>query len=144
MGNYDDIINLPHKQSSTRPHMAVTDRAAQFAPFAALVGYDDAVRETARLTGRKHELSEGELEQLNIRINFLMEHLSENPEVNITFFQADERKSGGAYLHCAGTVKKIDEYEQALILSDGKTIFFEDIQEIESPSFPNDILAQTI
>lgn len=140
MGNYDDILNLPHKQSSTRPHMAVADRAAQFAPFAALVGYDDAVRETARLTDRKHEHSEYVLEQLNAKINFLAQHLSEQPEVQITYFQADKNKAGGTYLQCAGTVKKIDVYKQTIVLLDGKTVFFEDIQEIEPTLFPDDLI----
>lgn len=140
MGNYDDIINLPHKQSSTRTHMAVADRAAQFAPFAALVGYDDAVKETARLTETKRELSESEQDELNNKINYIREYLSEQPEISIIYFRPDDSKSGGAYLQCTGTVKKIDEYEQAIILNYGKAIFFEDIQEIESSSFPDDMI----
>lgn len=132
---YKDIIHLPHKQSSTRPHMAIADRAAQFAPFAALVGYDDAVKETARLTDSRRELSECALEQLNAKLNYIGEHLDEQPEVTITYFQPDSRKSGGAYLNCTGIVMKIDNYEHTVLMQDGREIFIEDIVEIESSTF---------
>lgn len=127
---YREIIHLPHKQSSTRPHMAVADRAAQFAPFAALVGYDDAVRETARLTESRRELSDGALEQLNAKLNYIQEHLNEQPEVTITYFQPDSKKSGGAYLTCTGVVKRIDDYEHTVLMQDGREIFIDDITEI--------------
>lgn len=132
---YKEIIHLPHKQSSTRPHMAVADRAAQFAPFAALVGYDDAVRETARLTESRRELSDGALEQLNAKLNYIQEHLNEQPEVTITYFQPDSKKSGGAYLTCTGVVKRIDDYEHTVLMQDGREIFIDDITEIESADF---------
>lgn len=132
---YKDIIRLPHKQSTTRPHMSVADRAAQFAPFAALVGYDDAVRETARLTDSRRELSDCALEQLNAKLNYIREHLDEQPEVIITYFQADSKKSGGAYRTCTGIVTKIDDYEHTVLMQNGSEIFIDDIVEIESSSF---------
>lgn len=131
-GQYGDIIHLPHKQSDTRPHMAVSDRAAQFAPFAALVGYDDAVRETARLTDSRRELSESELEDLNYKLNYLKEHLADEPEVTITYFQADEKKSGGAYCTCTGIVRKIDDFEHTILLHSGDKIFINDVVAIDS------------
>lgn len=129
---YKEIIHLPHKQSATRPHMPVADRAAQFAPFAALVGYDDAVKETARLTESRRELSDGALEQLNAKLNYIQEHLDEQPEVTITYFQPDSKKSGGAYLTCTGIVKKVDDYEHTVLMQDGREIFIDDISEIGS------------
>lgn len=135
---YKDIIYLPHKQSSTRPHMPIADRAAQFAPFAALVGYDEAVRETARLTESRRELSEGALEQLNAKLNYIQEHLNEKPEVTITYFQPDSKKSGGAYLTCTGIVKRVDDYEHIVLMQDGKEIFIDDITEIEGIDFQFD------
>ena len=101
---YRDIYNRPHHVSSKRPQMSRLNRAAQFSPFAALTGYDDLVAESARVTDEKHELGEFELEQLNSRIQYLRDHLSEEPEVNITYFQADERKAGGSYIVFTSTV----------------------------------------
>lgn len=133
---YDDIIHLPHKQSSTRPHMPVIDRAAQFAPFAALTGYDSAIAETGRLTDTRRELSDAQLEELNAKLCFIGEHLDDDLLVTITYFQEDDRKSGGAYLDCSGTVKRIDDYEHTVVMTDGKEIFIEDIVGIDSPLLP--------
>lgn len=132
---YNEIIHLPHKQSETRPHMSVYDRAAQFAPFAALVGYDDAVKETARLTDSKYELSDCTLEQLNAKLNYIQDHISDRLEVTITYFKSDDKKSGGAYVNCTGVIKKIEEYEHIIIMQNGTEIFIEDIIEIDSPDF---------
>src|SRR5574344_2002509 len=96
--NYEDIINLPHHQSVTRAHMSNYDRAAQFAPFAALTGYDDAVKETARLTDKKVELDEYSKDALNERLNMIQDAIDEQPEVSITYFLLDKKKSGGAYV----------------------------------------------
>ena len=93
---YDDIINLPHHVSPTRQRMSMHDRAAQFAPFAALVGYDDAVAETARLTESRPELDEQEQRIINEKLAYIAEHINEHPEVCIKYFVPDERKSGGA------------------------------------------------
>lgn len=133
---YDDIIHLPHKQSSTRPHMPVIDRAAQFAPFAALTGYDSAIAETGRLTDTRRELSDAQLEELNAKLCFIGEHLDDEPLVTITYFREDDRKSGGAYLNYSGTVKRIDDYEHTVVMTDGKEIFIEDIVGIDSPLLP--------
>lgn len=132
---YKEIIHLPHKQSTTRPHMPIADRAAQFAPFAALVGYEDAVKETARLTDSRRELSDGALEQLNAKLSYIQEHLDDQPEVSITYFQADSKKSGGAYLTYVGIVKRIDDYGHIVLMQDGREIFIDDITEIGGSAF---------
>lgn len=135
MGKYDDIINLPHHTSPKRPRMSMIDRAAQFSPFAALTGYDAAVKETARLTDRRVELDEYEKLALDERLQVIQEHLKEKPEVEITFFQPDERKSGGAYLSVEGTIKKIDYYERNVVMVDGKKIPIDEIYQINGDLF---------
>jgi hypothetical protein len=132
---YDKIINLPHHVSSTRPHMSMIDRAAQFSPFAALTGYDAAVRETARLTEQKIELDEYEKAALDQRILLLQEHLKELPEVTITHFVPDERKDGGKYVSITEAVKKIDTYEKQIVLVDKSKIPIENILSIEGELF---------
>lgn len=132
---YDDIINMPHHTSPKRPRMAMIDRAAQFSPFAALTGYDAAVKETARLTDRRIELDEYEKLALDERLQLIQEHLKEKPEVEITFFQPDERKSGGAYFSAAGTIKKIDYYERNVVMADGKKIPIDEIYQINGDLF---------
>ena len=132
---YNDIINLPHHVSSIRAPMSMQDRAAQFSPFAALVGYDDAIRETGRLTDQKIELGEEQLSVLNRKYQILTQHLSNHPEVTIVYFEPDKFKSGGAYLSVTGVVKKIREYEAEIILEDGTVISIESILEISGPLF---------
>lgn len=132
---YDDIINLPHHTSPVRPRMAMTDRAAQFSPFAALTGYEAAVKEAARLTERRIELDEYEKEALDERLQLLQAHLTEHPEVRITYFKPDERKDGGAYLSVEGSIKKIDRCERMIIMTDGKKIPVDEITEIEGEIF---------
>ena len=127
MGNYDDIIDLPHHVSSTRPRMPMIDRAAQFQPFRALTGYEDAVRETARLTDRRIELTEEEKARLDAALQRLMDSISSRPQVSVTWFQPDKRKAGGAYVTTTGRLKKIDELEGVLNLLGGQTIVIEDI-----------------
>lgn len=127
---YDDIIHLPHHVSSSRPQMSMMDRAAQFSPFAALVGYDAAIKETARLTDQKIELDDCAKEEINDKIQLITEHLSEDFEVVITYFQPDSRKAGGTYVDAAGLVKKVDEYERMILFCDGKKIPIDDIFEI--------------
>ena len=115
---YADIYNLPHFQSKTRPHMSLYDRAAQFAPFAALTGYDDMVTEEARLTDKSIELSETELAALNRKIE-LVELLLQGggyPTLSFTYFEPDKYKAGGKYLKRIGAVKKIDTYKKLLVL----------------------------
>ena len=130
-GAYDDIIDLPHHVSATRPQMSRLDRAAQFAPFAALTGYGAAIKETARLTDERSELGEYELMELNAGIHMLMELIDEHPQVEITYFKPDERKDGGAYLTVKSRAKRLNEYERFLLLEDGTEIPFDDIYKIE-------------
>jgi len=129
--SYDDIISLPHHQSAVRAHMSMRDRAAQFAPFAALTGYGEEVAETARLTDRKIELSEEQLDELNARINLLKDKLNECPEICITFFIADDKKNGGAYQEIIGVVKKIDNYARMIEMENGDIISVDNIYSIE-------------
>ena len=132
--NYNDIINLPHHVSPTRPQMSMMDRAAQFSPFAALTGYDAAIKETGRLTDEKIELGEEELSILNIKFQLLVDSLDEEPEVNITYFKPDDRKAGGAYLTASGTVKKIDDFERIIFMKNGTKIPMDDVLSIELPT----------
>ena len=128
---YDDIINLPHHQSRERAHMSLHDRAAQFAPFAALTGHEEAIEETARLTDEKITLDETAIEKINEKLNEISNHLPKKKTVSITYFKPDKRKSGGAYLTDIGTVKKIDEVEKVVIMDSGMKISMEQIIEIE-------------
>ena len=135
MGNYDDIIDLPHHVSGTHPPMSRADRAAQFSPFAALTGYDAAVRETARVTERRIELDEGVKAELNARLNCILEHLSEHPQVSITYFVPDEKKSGGAYRTVTGAVRKLDSVAKTLTLVDGTVVPMEEMIHVEGDLF---------
>ena len=113
--DYKDIINLPHHVSSKRPQMPMLDRAAQFSPFAALTGYDDAIHETGRLTDEKIDLSEEEKEALDRKQQILMERLGDHPALTVTYFVPDAKKSGGAYVTKSGNLKKIDEFERLMM-----------------------------
>lgn len=135
MDKYKDIINLPHKQSSKRPHMSLLDRAAQFAPFAALVGYDDAIKETGRLTDERIEMSEEKLAVLNARYQILVDHLGEEQEVTITYFVPDIYKTGGSYVTTTGVVKKLDTYERLVTMVDGTRILMDDVLTLEGDIF---------
>ena len=135
MHKYDDIINLPHYTSSKRPRMAMIDRAVQFSPFAALTGYDAAVKETARLTEDWVELDEYQKSALNDRLQILQEKLSNTPVISITYFVPDDRKSGGAYCTETGIIKKIDYYERAVIMRSGTHIPIDEIIGIEGDLF---------
>lgn len=131
MGKYDDIINLPHHVSATHPHMPMIDRAAQFQPFRALTGYEDAVHETARLTDEKVELTEDEKALLDVRLQRLSDETGSKPRVTLTYFQPDKKKAGGAYVTVIGQLKKIDDFEGVLILIGGEWILIEDILDIQ-------------
>ena len=131
MGKYDDIIHLPHHVSNTRAHMPMLDRAAQFMPFRALTGYEDAVHETARHTDEKIELTEDEKTVLDVKLQRLADDLANQPLVTLTWFQPDKRKAGGAYVTTTGQVIKIDDFEGALILLSGESIPVEDILDIQ-------------
>ena len=120
--DYSDIINLPHHVSHNHPQMPMEARAAQFAPFAALTGYDAVIHETARLTDRQVELEEYDNERLNRIFSELMDSLEEHPVVTVSYFKPDEHKAGGAYVTVTGQLKKIDTYEQIMKMEDGTVI----------------------
>lgn len=129
--NYDDIIELPHHTSEKRPRMSRESRAAQFSPFAALSGYEAAVRETARLTEPQSELTEDEKERINERLLMLAECAAESPRIKITHFVKDSKKFGGAYVTVTGRFVRIDEYEKTIYLVGGERIPIDGIREIE-------------
>ena len=133
--NYDDMINMPCPTSPRHPRMPRADRAAQFAPFAALTGYDAAIDETGRLTDTKIDISEDMREKLDLKQNFLADIIDEQPEISVTYFIPDKKKSGGAYVTLNGRLKQIDDYEQLIILTDGKKIPIQEVYSIESDLF---------
>ena len=128
---YDDIIALPHPTSKAHPRMSRLNRAAQFAPFAALTGYGDAIAEAARLTGDRTELTDAEQLALGEKLALLKSSLGENPVVTLTYFKPDARKSGGAYLSVTGKVRRVREYEREIELTGGTAIPFDRILEID-------------
>ena len=128
---YDDIIHLPHHVSPVHPQMARSDRAAQFAPFAALTGHGAAIKETARLTDEKIILDENAKALLDEKLQMVQEMPKEQRTVTVTYFLADERKNGGHYVTVTGQVKKIDGYQQSVVMTDGSRIPLDDIIEIE-------------
>ena len=132
---YDDIIDLPHHVSATRPRMSMIDRAAQFSPFAALTGYDAAIKETGRLTDERIELSEESRAVLDRKQQLLLDNLADHPDVSVTYFLPDKRKAGGAYVTVTGRVKKVDDYQRLLLLSDGTKIPLDEILDMESELF---------
>ena len=132
---YDDIIHLPRHASANRPQMSIENRAAQLSPFAALTGHDVAVKETARLTDEKTELSEGMIAELDMKLGILIDGIAEQPEVLVTYFVPDGKKTGGAYVEARGTMKRIDEYDRVLVLQNGQKIPISDIIDIRSELF---------
>ena len=134
-GKYDDILHLPHPTSARHPRMPISERAAIFSPFAALSGHAGAIAETARLTKQKMELDEDTKAELDQKQAVLLEHIKEQPEVTVTWFQPDARKGGGAYLTVTRRLKKIDEAKRMLSLQDGTSIPLEDVVGLESECF---------
>lgn len=132
---YDDIIHLPHHVSATRPHMSAIDRAAQFSPFAALTGHGAAVKETARLTDERIELDEDIKDDLSHRMQIVSDSIKEQPEISITYFKPDAKKNGGEYLTSISSVKKIDEYERVVVMTDCTIIPIDEIINIEGEIF---------
>ena len=135
--NYDDIKHLTRPQYDDLHPMSMHDRAAQFSPFAALVGYGDAVAETARLTDSKAELTEDEVFELNTNLSRLLDSLDEQPQISVTFFVPDEKKSGGSYVYKAGTVRIYDNYSQEIVFADKSRISIQDIIRIELRDIAN-------
>ena len=134
MGKFDDIINHEYIKSQTRRHMTMVERAAQFGAFKAVVGHEDALHETARLTDEKMELDEYTKVELNEKLQMIATS-DEAEEVSITYFVPDERKQGGAYLTITGFVAKVREYERDVIMEDGTRIPIDDIFVIEGNQF---------
>ncbi|MGM9970168.1 MAG: hypothetical protein ACI35S_07215 [Anaeroplasma sp.] len=130
MEKYDDIINLPHHVSTKHQRLSMEQRAAQFAPFAALTGYGDAIKETARITEDRIELDDEEKIKLDNKLKKIQNNISNKPKVIVTYFVPDIRKSGGEYLTKVGNLKKIDEYNQLLVLDDKTEIPIKEIIEI--------------
>ncbi len=135
MGNYDDIINLPHPVSTKHPQMSLADRAAQFSPFAALTGHEAAIAETARLTDTRPVLDESRKMELNDKLQVILGHISLNPEIAVTYFIPDEKKADGSYHQVLGIIKKYDEAGHTLIMENGSIIPIDDILELESSLF---------
>ena len=132
---YEDIVNLPPHISKKHPQPSMMDRAARFAPFAAITGYEEMVLEEARVTEERIDLDEGTLSLLNEKLNMIQEFLDEEPEVTITYFEPDKKKTGGAYVSITGVVKRIDEYEHIVLMNDSKQIPIGEIYDIQSELF---------
>ena len=132
ISRYSDIIDLPHHQSVRRPHMSVYNRAAQFAPFAALVGYDEMVQDMAdyRLLDQRIILSDDDKVLLDRKIHLLKDRIKENPEIKVIYFEEKESHSKGEYIAYSGKIKKVEEYPAAIVFVDGKKVLVEDIVQI--------------
>lgn len=137
MRKYDDIINMEHHRSSTHPHMSLHDRAAQFAPFAALTGHSALIQETARLTTERIILDDYAIEELNARLTEIGEHPHQDTAYSITYFVPDMHKDGGAYVTVSDKVKKIDPYEQLIIMQNGTRIKIGDVIDISAAECVN-------
>ena len=135
MNRYDDIINIPYKKSTKRPHMSNYDRAAQFAPFAALVGYNDEIIEAGRLTDKRPELSEDDKKIINNKLSIINSCIFECPVICIEYFEADKLKSGGAYKRIVSSIKRIDTITNEIILVDKTRIPIQDIINITGEIF---------
>ena len=127
LSKYLDIINLPRHISTRRAPMSISNRAAQFAPFAALTGYDSSIREAARFTEQRIEPDEDQKAAINEKLRYISRHIDEHPEVAILYFRPDERKNGGRYVTVSGKVVKFDAVEKILWLADGAVLFVENI-----------------
>ena len=127
MSRYDDIINLPHHVSKTRKPMPMINRAAQFAPFAALTGHDEAIAETARQTTPKQILSSDEQEILSKRLAYAIDHISERPNLTFTYFIPDTLKDGGRYVTITGVIRKYDALEKTVVLETNEILLIDNI-----------------
>lgn len=130
MNNYEDIINL-ERPKSNHSHLNIESRAAQFAPFAALVGYDSAIKETARITDKRIEIDDELKVIISNKLNYLNDHIKDNNKVIITYFIKDEKKSGGNYIHKTGIIKNIYPVESKIKFTDNSTVYINDIINIE-------------
>ncbi len=135
---YEDILHLPYRKSTRRPRMTISDRAAQFSPFAALTGFDAAIAETGRLTDRRTDLEDYGSDLLNQTLLQLKQRLPQQPEISICYFLPDSRKSGGCYQTVTGNLKKLDLYRQRITLTDGQEIPMADIVSIQCSDLPGE------
>ena len=135
--DFSDIIHMERPQSK-HPKMSIYDRSAQFSPFAALTGHDDAIQETARLTEKRRVLDKEQIQTLNNQLNFLISHLSNKFTITITYFQDDKLKDGGRYISQTSFISKIDTYQRYLLLDTGEKIYFKDLYRIDGDCFYND------
>ena len=132
---YADIINLPRHELTKRQRMPRINRAATFSPFAALIGYDDYVKEAGRLTDERVELDDGTISTLNDKLNYAVSLSNEQPEISVTYFKPDSKKNGGEYVTHTGVIKRVDEYERKLIFTDKTVIPIDDIYGIDGEIF---------
>lgn len=132
MSKYDEIINLPHFEPKYHKRMSIYNRSAQFAPFAALTGYNDAVKETARLTDSKIDLSEEVISMINLKLQIIETYIKERPNISVIYFESDKRKSGGKYLEYNGNIKRIDSINNTLLFEDGMKISINNLVDINS------------
>ena len=132
---YHDIINLDRHVSPSRNHMPIIDRAAKFSPFAAITGFEQKIKETARITDRRLELDESEKVMLDKKLKIIEEDLSKKQEVEIVFFKPDEKKTGGAYSSIKGLVKKVDKNERVVVMDDQTSIDIKEIIDIKGQMF---------
>ena len=137
--NYEDIINLPHHTSKKHPRMSLEARSAQFAPFAALTGYDEVLIETARLTNERIEIDETIKVIIDSKLQIIKEHIKEMPLITFMYFVPDSKKDGGKYVTITGNVKKIDEYRNVFVLDNKMEIPIDEIIDINGDIVKNDI-----
>lgn len=131
MGAYDDIIDLPHHVSKKHLQMSMQDRAAQFSPFAALTGHNEAIEETQRLTQQRIELDEYEKGRINAKLQMIQNKIEQHPQITVTYFKPDCKKDGGEYRTATDSVKKIDENQHKMILENEEEIRIENILNIQ-------------
>ena len=135
ISEYDDIINHPHHISDHHPQMSMENRAAQFSPFAALTGYGDVVKETARLTDREMELTEDEKADLDYKLSLACGMPGSRPTITLSYFVPDQRKKGGSYRTISGRIKKIDTVRQQIVMDGGEKIDIGQVIDIEIPDY---------
>jgi hypothetical protein len=129
--NYEDIINLPHHISKKYPRMSLDARSAQFAPYAALTGYDEVLAETARITNARIEIDENLKTIIDSKLQIIKENIKNKPQISVVYFVPDLKKNGGKYVTVNGNVKKIDEYRNVLVLDDNTEIEVKEIIQLE-------------
>ena len=134
-GKYDDIISLPHFEPRFHKRMSMLSRAAQFAPFAALTGYDAAIAETGRLTSQAEDIDDESADRLNRRMALLRTMLDKQPVVAVTYFVPDVTKCGGAYRRVEGALRTIDDYNFQLVMTDGLRVPIQCILDLDSDEF---------